>query len=66
MAKILLILSILAIALIGAAIIYEKVIHPILFKEEIEETLESAVEEKIRNEVKKQAEEISGGDDAIT
>lgn len=61
MAKLLLFLCISYAALLLCIFIFEKVIHPILFKEELEETLETAVEEKIRRDVDKQAEEILGG-----
>lgn len=64
MAKILLFLIILFVVAIVCVCIFEKVIHPLLFKEELEETLESAAEEKIRREVKNKAKKILGGDNA--
>lgn len=41
-----------------ALFVYDKLVHPALFKEELEETLEEAAEEKVRREAKKQAEKI--------
>ena len=64
MAKVLLFLIIVFIVAAGCILLFEKVIHPLLFKEELEETLESAAEEKIRREVKKKAKKILGGNDA--
>lgn len=46
-----------------AVIVYDKVLHPFFFKEELEGTLEDAAEEKIRKEVNKKAQEIIGGND---
>ena len=64
MAKVLLFLVILFIAIVVCIAVWEKVIHPLLFKEELEETLETAAEEKIRRDVDKKAKEILGGDNA--
>ena len=64
MAKILLFLVILFVAVIVCITVFEKVIHPLLFKEELEETLETAAEEKIRRDVSKKAKEILRGDNA--
>ena len=64
MAKLLLFLVILFTAAIVCIALYEKVIHPLLFKEELEETLETAAEEKVRRQVSEKAKEILGGDNA--
>ena len=65
MAKILLYLFIFFVFCMCAIIVYEKIIHPILFKEELEDTLESAAEQKIKNEVDKKAKQIlEDGNDA--
>ena len=64
MAKILLFLIIFFVAVIVIAVAYDKIIHPLLFKEELDETLENAVEEKVRKEVNKKAQEILEDKDA--
>ena len=66
MAKLLLVLIILfGVAIVGI-LAYNHILHPLLFKEELEETLEGAVEEKTRKEVKKKAKEILNDDDVKT
>lgn len=64
MAKILLFLIILFVATIVCVNIFERIIRPLLFKEELEDTLESAAEEKIRREVNNKANKILGGNNA--
>jgi hypothetical protein len=51
-------LVILFAALIVAYIVWDKVIHPLLFKEEIDEKLESAAETKIKRKVDKEVQNI--------
>ena len=47
----------LAIGVVGL-VVYDKIIHPALFKEELEETLEDAAEEKTRRKVKEEAKKL--------
>jgi hypothetical protein len=64
MGKLLFILVVLFVVAISSIVLYEKVVHPFLFKEDLEDTLEDAVETKTRREVEKKANEILEGDDA--
>ena len=64
MAKVLLFLITLFAVAIVCVVIFDKFIHPWLFKEELEDTLESAAEEKIRREVKSKANKLLGGNSA--
>ena len=66
MAKLLLILVILFTVALVCIAVFEKVIHPLLFKEELEEKLETATEEKIRRDVSKMADEILGDNNVNT
>lgn len=56
-------LCVILVVSIVAMVVYDKFIHPALFKEELEETLEDAVETKARAEIQKKAKEIIGEDD---
>ena len=58
MAKLLLYLVIVFTVGALSLLFYNKLIHPALFKEELEETLEDAVEEKTRQTVQEQAKQI--------
>lgn len=63
MTSLLLFFIIFFIVAVVAIVIYEKVIHPLLFKEELEGTLETAAEGKIRKDVQKKVKEILEGED---
>jgi hypothetical protein len=51
-------LVVLFVAFVGIYFVWDKFIHPLLFKEEIDLKLEDAVETKVLRETDKKVEEI--------
>ena len=56
--QVILYLATLLVVLVVGILVYDKFLHPLLFKEELEETLEDAVENKTRRQVQAKAQEI--------